>query len=105
MDRWQKIYDSAGYRNLIAGKTRAICALTAFFIAYYFALPVLVGYWPDLMARPLIGKANGAYLLAFSQFLMAWGVALAYMRLANRYDEQAARILDQAGQASRGRGE
>ena len=105
MNRWQEIYDSAAYRQMVAGKIRAVCILTVFFIVYYFSLPVLVGYWPDLMAKPLLGKANGAYLLAFSQFLMAWGVAFAYMRFAGRYDVQAASILAHADAESAGRGE
>ncbi|MDE0103667.1 MAG: DUF485 domain-containing protein [Bryobacterales bacterium] len=95
MNRWQEIYGSAAYRRMVAGKIRAVCLLTAFFIVYYFSLPILVGYWPEVMARPLLGKVNGAYLLAFSQFLMAWGVAFAYMRFAGRFDLQAASILAQ----------
>lgn len=97
MTDWQEIYDSGAYRQLVKRKTRAISVLTAFFLVYYFALPVLVGYWPEMMARPLLGKTNGAYLLAFSQFLMAWGVALVYMFLAGRYDARAESILAASG--------
>ena len=43
-----------------------------FFVVYYFALPVLVGYAPELMSRPVVGKVNIAYLFALSQFFMAW---------------------------------
>jgi uncharacterized membrane protein (DUF485 family) len=89
---------------MVALKTRAITAMTVFFVAYYFALPVLVGYWPDLMARQVWGYVNWAYLFAFSQFLMAWGVAYVYMRYANRFDGMAARILAEAdGGAAPGR--
>ncbi len=105
MDDWQQIYDSDAYRRMVARKVRSICALTAFFLVYYFALPVLVGYWPDLMSRPLLGKANSAYLFAFSQFLMAWGVAFVYMRFAGRFDTEAASILAQADSRVSGRGE
>ena len=80
---------------MIAQKTRAVTALTVFFIAYYFALPVLVAYWPDLMARRVWGHVNWAYLFAFSQFLMAWGVAYVYMRYASRFDAMAASILSE----------
>ena len=34
---------------------------TAFFVIFYFALPVLVGYWPELMERKVWGAVNWAY--------------------------------------------
>lgn len=96
MSNWSRIYESSPYRRMIAQKTRAVTALTVFFIAYYFALPVLVAYWPELMARRVWGYVNWAYLFAFSQFLMAWGVAYIYMRYASRFDAMAASILADA---------
>jgi cation/acetate symporter len=53
-----------------------------FFIVYYFALPILVGYAPKFMSRPVLGPLNIAYLFALSQFFMAWIIALLYMRAA-----------------------
>ena len=35
-----------------------------FFVVYYFALPVLVGYAPQFMSTKVIGKVNLAYLFA-----------------------------------------
>ncbi len=93
MNDWKQIYDSQPYRHMVASKTRAICTMTVFFIVYYFALPILVGYWPDLMGRPVWGNVNWAYLFAFSQFLMTWGIALVYMRLAGQFDTAAESIL------------
>ena len=37
------------FRALVAAKRRFIVPATIFFIVYYFALPILVGYAPDLM--------------------------------------------------------
>jgi len=78
---------------MIAEKTRFVVAATAVFVLYYFALPVLVGYFPELMARPVWGVVNWAYLFAFSQFLMAWTLAYLYMRVAGRFDRMAERAL------------
>ena len=100
MNTWSRIYESPAYRRMIALKTRAITAMTIFFVAYYFALPILVAYFPDLMAQQVWGYVNWAYLFAFSQFLMAWGVAYLYMRYANRFDGMAASILSEADVAS-----
>lgn len=97
MTNWDRIHGLPAYRQLIAQKTRAIVAMTVFFLAYYFALPILVGYWPELMARKVWGYVNWAYLFAFSQFLMAWAVAYAYMRFAGRYDRMSESILAEVG--------
>ena len=80
---------------MISQKTRTIVVMTVFFIAYYFALPVLVGYWPHLMARRLWGSVTLAYAYAFSQFLMAWALAYVYMRYAGRFDRMTASILSE----------
>lgn len=100
MNNWDRIYESAGYRRMLVQKTRAIVAMTVFFVAYYFALPVLVGYWPELMARRVWGQVNWAYLFAFSQFLMSWAIAFLYMRYAGRFDRVAAGILSQAAEVA-----
>ena len=78
---------------MVAEKTRFVIAATAFFVIYYFALPVLVGYWPQLMQREVWGVVNRAYLFAFSQFLMAWALAYLYMRIARRFDQMTEKTL------------
>ena len=99
MSAWTQIYSSAPFRRMIKQKKRAVCAMTVFFIVYYFALPLLVGYRPELMSRPVWGEANWAYLFAFSQFLMAWAIAFIYMRFASRFDKMADDILADAAKS------
>ncbi|MDE0627868.1 MAG: DUF485 domain-containing protein [Bryobacterales bacterium] len=96
MPSWDRIHGLPSYRRMIARKIRAVAVMTVFFLAYYFALPLLVGYWPELMARKVWGYVNWAYLFAFSQFLMAWAVAFAYMRHADRCDRMSEGILAEA---------
>lgn len=93
MKQWDRIHDSPDYRRMIAEKTRFVIAATVFFIVYYFALLVLVGYWPELMGRKAWGVVNWAYLFAFSQFLMTWALAYLYMRIAGRFDRMSEKIL------------
>ena len=93
MNQWDRIHNSPDYRRMIAQKSRFIVSATAFFVIYYFALPVLVGYWPELMERQVWGVVNWAYLFAFSQFLMAWALAYLYMRIARRFDRMSEKIL------------
>ena len=46
-----------------------------FFVVYYFALPVLIGYARPFMEKRVLGPVNLAYLFALSQFFMAWIIA------------------------------
>ena len=95
MNQWDRIHNSPDYQRMIAQKTRFVVAATVFFIVFYFALLVLVGYWPELMAREVWGVVNWAYLFAFSQFLMAWALAYLYMRIAGRFDRMSEKILSE----------
>ncbi len=91
---WDSVANDPDFKKLMAAKRRFIIPATVFFIAYYFALPVLVGYAPDLMATPVIGPVNLAYLFALSQFFMAWLIAFLYVRAANRFDRLASAVLE-----------
>jgi len=43
---WDKIADSREFQDLMATKKTFIVPAFIFFVVYYFALPVLVGYAP-----------------------------------------------------------
>ncbi len=83
---WDRLAASSKFRNLLRAKRRFVLPATLFFIAYYFALPVLVGYFPQFMGRRILGPLNIAYVFALSQFFMAWIVAWLYVRAAERFD-------------------
>ena len=95
---WDRIAAGSAFRELVAAKLRFILPATVFFLVYFFALPVLVGYFPDLMKRRVVGPVNFAYLFALSQFLMAWVLAAIYIRVAIRFDRQAEQIREEQGQ-------
>ena len=90
---WEAIAASARFKELLRAKRRFIIPAMIFFIVYYFALPVLVGYARPLMEKRVFGAVNLAYLFALSQFFMAWIIAALYVRAANRFDRQAREII------------
>jgi uncharacterized membrane protein (DUF485 family) len=94
---WDVVARNPEFKDLMLAKARFIVPATIIFIAYYFALPILVGYAPDLMATPVIGPVNLAYLFALSQFFVAWFIAWLYVRAADRFDRKAARVLEHLG--------
>jgi uncharacterized membrane protein (DUF485 family) len=91
-DDWERIAATPEFQRLLHRKRRFILPATIFFIVYYFALPVLVGYFPELMARKIVGALNIAYLFALSQFVMAWVLAWLYVRAAERFDGMSANV-------------
>jgi uncharacterized membrane protein (DUF485 family) len=90
---WDRIARTDAFKDLMVAKARFIVPATLFFMVYYFALPILVGYAPDLMKREVIGPLNLAYVFALSQFFMAWIVAALYVRAAGRFDKMASKLL------------
>ena len=91
---WARVAASSGFKSLVKAKLKFIVPATIFFIVYYFALPVLVGYAPQVMERKVIGSVNVAYVFALSQFFVAWGIAGLYLRAALRFDRMAKKITD-----------
>ena len=89
---WDAIAADEDFKKLLKAKASFIVPMTIFFLAYYFALPILVGWFPGLMKRQ-IGNVNFAYLFALSQFFMAWIVAGLYVVKAAGWDKSAAGII------------
>lgn len=92
---WSRVANSADFRKLLAAKKAFVLPATIFFVVYYFALPVLVGYAPNLMQKKIIGPVNLAYLFALSQFAVVFIITYLYVRAARRFDESSARILSE----------
>lgn len=92
---WDRIAESKEFKHLMATKKTFIVPAFVFFVVYYFALPVLVGYAPQFMDTK-VGKVNLAYLFALSQFFVAWLIAGLYVKAANNFDRLSKDILDKA---------
>ena len=98
---WDQIAQSQPFKDLMATKKIFIVPAFVFFVVYYFALPVLVGYAPQFMSTKVFGVVNLAYLFALSQFFVAWLIAGLYVRAAANFDRLAKDIV---GKAEGGKG-
>lgn len=94
-ESWSRISNSPAYKALLESKNAFILPASIFFIVYYFSLLVLVGWFPEIMKKPVLGPINSAYLFALSQFFMAWIMAFMYVRKAAEWDRQAKAILEE----------
>ena len=69
---WQRFAATAEFKSLLRAKARFIVPATVFFIVYYFALPILVGYAPELMAAK--GHRPGQHRLPVRALAVLHGV-------------------------------
>jgi uncharacterized membrane protein (DUF485 family) len=90
---WEKIAADPDFIALKKAKMRFILPMTIFFLVYYMTLPVLVGFFPEVMKQTVLGKVNWAYLFALSQFIMTWVLCALYVRAARRWDIMNAELL------------
>lgn len=90
---WQAIEHDPEFQELVQAKRSFILPATIFFIAFYFALPVSVGYFPDFMDTKVIGYINLAYLFAILEFVMAWVLMGMYVKRAGVFDRIAADVV------------
>ncbi len=90
---WDKIAANKDFKDLMATKRIFIVPAFVFFVVYYFALPVLVGYAPQFMSIKVL-DVNLAYLFALSQFFVAWIIAGLYMRAASHFDRLSRDIIE-----------
>jgi uncharacterized membrane protein (DUF485 family) len=93
---WSRVTQLPEFRAMVRAKLRFIIPAVIFFVVYYFALPVLVGYAPGLMSKKIFGVINIAYLFALSQFFMAWIIAALYLRAAARFDKMEHKVIEKA---------
>ena len=91
---WESIASSKRFRDLLRAKRRFVVPAMIFFIVYYFALPVLIGYARPFMEKRVWGAVNLAYLFALSQFFMAWIIAALYVRAAAKFDKMARDVIE-----------
>ncbi len=92
--QWDRVSEMDEFRLLLLAKIGFVVPATIFFVVYYFALPILVGYAPAFMSRKVWGQVNLAYLFALSQFFMAWAIAALYVNAAQKFDMYGRHIME-----------
>jgi uncharacterized membrane protein (DUF485 family) len=80
---WGKIARNPKYLELKRKKRVFLFGWWAASSAFYFLLPILSGYFPELFKLKIIGVVNFGYLFILSQFVAAFLVAFIYTRVAN----------------------
>lgn len=93
--QWETLAEEPEFRALVAARRRFVVPATVFFVGFYLALPLSVGFAPSLMSRAVLGPLTLAYCFALAQFVMAWILLALYLWRARAFDLAAARIRRQ----------
>lgn len=92
-DEWDALAADPEFQALLRARRRFIVPATIFFIVFYLALPVSVGFAPEFMSRPVFGPLTLAYVFALAQFAVAWLLLAIYMLRARRFDRLSEAIV------------
>jgi len=80
---------------LVRTKTRFIVGMTLVYMVSYVGLTVLAGFARDLLSAPALGPVNLGFVLIAANYVIAWVLALVYVRVANRhFDPLVASIVE-----------
>lgn len=90
---WAAVDADPRFRDLHRRKSRFLWGLMIISVVYYFLLPIGAAYATELFKAKVWGPINVGLVFAWSEFLVAWGIAFIYARRANgEFDALAAEI-------------
>lgn len=91
---WAEVANDPSFRDLISAKARFLVPALVLSLGFYLGVTVIAGLAPGFTAQRVIGPLSLGYLLVFATYIMAWVVALVYVRVANRnFDPKAANAV------------
>ena len=93
---YSSIVQSSAFQALLSEKKKFIIPITIFFFCFYFALPILTSY-STVLNHKFIGSISWAWVFAFLQFVMTWGLCMLYSKKATKFDELANKVVEERG--------
>jgi uncharacterized membrane protein (DUF485 family) len=90
---WNAVIADPRFQALHRRKQSFLTGLMIFSVVFYFLLPIGAAYFQDLYKTKVWGVVNFGLLFALFQFIVAWGVAIYYSRVANRDFDRMAREI------------
>ncbi len=90
---WNAVIADPRFQALHRRKQGFLTGLMIFSVVFYFLLPIGAAYFQDLFKTRVWGVVNFGIVFALIQFVVAWGVAIYYSRVANRDFDRMAREI------------
>lgn len=91
---WKTIRGTHSFQELMRQKRAFIVPATVFFFIFYFTLPFLTAFTTVLNGKA-VGAINWAYIYAFAQFAMTWGLSHLYIKKANQFDQLSKKVKEE----------
>lgn len=93
---YKAIIQSESFQELLRRKKAFILPSSIFFFVFYFSLPILTSYFTVLNTKAF-GAISWAWVFAFAQFIMTWGLCILYTRRARQFDVLVEKIKQETG--------
>ncbi len=90
---WNAVIADPRFQALHRKKQGFLTGLMIFSVVFYFLLPIGAAYFQDLFKTKVWGVVNFGILFALLEFVVAWGVAIYYSRVANRDFDRMSREI------------
>jgi len=90
---WDELANDPDFVALLRARRRFVVPSTIFFLLFYLALPILIGFAPAFMNQHIYGPLTLAYAFGLAQFVMAWLLLGIYMHAAKKFDDSAERLV------------
>jgi uncharacterized membrane protein (DUF485 family) len=84
--QYKAIAQSTKFKELMAQKKKFIVSMSVLFLLFYFMLPVFTSYF-EFLNKSALGPITWAWVYAFAQFIMTWGLCWLYTKKAAKYDQ------------------
>ena len=95
---WAEIAKNPRFMELHRKKLYFLYGWWAVSAGCYFLLLLGAGYTPQLFAIEVFGNINVGYLFALAQFIISFGIAIHYGRVADRdFDRLTEELTKQIG--------
>jgi len=100
-----RVHDASAWRRACAGpafltlrleRLRLVRILLSIYLASYLGLAVLCGFERQLIGVKVLGPLNLGYTLILGNYVLAWVLALIYLRVSGtRHDVLAAAAIEE----------
>lgn len=93
---YEAVIQSETFKELLRKKRAFILPSSIFFFVFYFTLPILTSYF-TVLNQPAFGAITWAWVFAFAQFIMTWGLCILYTKRAEQFDQLVEKIKQETG--------
>lgn len=93
--QWDAIYAHPEFQDLVRRRRAVVLRLFIVSMLFFFSVPLIVVFQPDLFKIPLGGAINLGLVYLVAQYLVGTAIALRYTTLLRRLDGMADQLAEQ----------